>query len=83
MHDPAEQQMYVVTLAWSNGSSKTIRVATDRGVAKAVLLASLTLMKNPFGKVPLEVGVESAGPLPKKADGEADIDGCIVDRNEW
>ena len=78
-YDPHER--YTVTFLYIDGSREERQVLTNRGVAKAVHIATRAVHDRPGGPA-LEVHVRHVGPAELDG-GVAVLEGYGVDRNEW
>jgi hypothetical protein len=74
---------YAVIFGYADGSTKEIRVLTNRGEAKAVHLATLGQKGLFGGKGALNVEVRHDGPPETDAEGVPVLSGYAIDRDEW
>jgi hypothetical protein len=81
--DDAPFRRYTVTLRFLGGSSKEVRVITNRGEPKAVYLAAAATTRFFRGGDALDVAVRDDGAPELDAAGVPILSGYGFDRNEW
>ena len=74
---------YTVTLRHTDGSTKEVRVITNRGEAKAVYLAVARSSRLLGGRGALDVEVKNDGAPELDLNGVPILRGYAFDRNEW
>jgi hypothetical protein len=74
---------YTVILRHIDGSTKEVRVITNRGEAKAVYLAVSRSSRLLGGRGALDVEVKNEGAPELDPNGVAILRGYAFDRNEW
>lgn len=74
---------YSVTLRRLDRSSRTVRVLTNRGEAKAAFLAAIASGGVFRRRDALDVEVHDDGPPELDPDGTPVLRGYVIDRNEW